>query len=144
MASVQPEHGLARIARQSQLDGADSVVADSRKPIGDAWQDVCRACNLEEGNPVDLEVEQAIAFSSGRSAAIAAGMRHLQAVARDWIRSGYLTLPEADRVLGELGEPPSADRSVEPHVLVVDDEAMSRRLSRRTWSTRATRSSGIE
>ncbi len=120
MPSVHPEHWLARIARQSQLDGADSVAVDSRKPISDIWQDVCRACNLAEGelahhvaaalrlqeadlasaaaaalkllpkklaqrclvfpvrqddrtvvvatsNPVDLEVEQAIAFSSGRS-----------------------------------------------------------------------------
>ncbi len=48
MASVQPEHWLARIARQSQLDGSDSLEVDSRRPIGDIWRDVCRACDLSE------------------------------------------------------------------------------------------------
>ena len=64
-------------------------------------------------------------------AAQAGGMRHLHDVARDWIQEGQLTLQEADRVLGEIGEPPTATPPAQSHILVVDDDAVSRRLARR-------------
>ena len=65
-------------------------------------------------------------------AALAGGMRHLHEVARRWVDGGQLTLEEADRVLGEFGEPQAPSLPIEPHILVVDDDSVARRIARRT------------
>jgi type II secretory ATPase GspE/PulE/Tfp pilus assembly ATPase PilB-like protein len=64
-----------------------------------------------------------------QKAAIAGGMRGMRDVAMDRVKSGDTTLSEVERVLGQSSgeeEPGEA----QPHVLVVDDDAVSRTLAR--------------
>ncbi len=61
--------------------------------------------------------------------AISAGMRPMREVALELVRSGETTLEEIERVLGDVGDEPEA-RSSEPHILLVDDDAVTRTHAR--------------
>ena len=64
-------------------------------------------------------------------AAVAGGMRPLHEVAAERVSEGLTTLTEIDRVLGELVADQASPSAVEPHVLVVDDDAGNRFAARR-------------
>jgi CheY-like chemotaxis protein len=61
-------------------------------------------------------------------AAARAGMRTMLDAALERVRASETTLEEVERVLGEVEESPA--RSVEPHVLVVDDDPVLRLVVR--------------
>ncbi len=63
-------------------------------------------------------------------AALTAGLRPLREVALERVKSGETTLEEVERVLGELGGDVEPAPATEPHVLVVDDDAVNRALAR--------------
>ena len=60
----------------------------------------------------------------------AAGMRPMREVALERVRAGATTLHEVERVLGELLDERPAALPARQHILVVDDDAVSRSLAR--------------
>jgi type II secretory ATPase GspE/PulE/Tfp pilus assembly ATPase PilB-like protein/CheY-like chemotaxis protein len=60
----------------------------------------------------------------------AAGMRSMRDVALERVRAGATTLHEVERVLGELLDEQPAAEPARQHILVVDDDAVSRSLAR--------------
>jgi type II secretory ATPase GspE/PulE/Tfp pilus assembly ATPase PilB-like protein/ActR/RegA family two-component response regulator len=71
------------------------------------------------GDPSDLE-----------RAAVAGGMRSMRVAALEMVAGGVTTLEEVDRVLGEAAEAKPALTIEQPRVLLVDDDALVRRLAR--------------
>jgi len=69
-----------------------------------------------------------------QKAAVAGGLRLLRDVALEHVRSGATTLQEVDRVLGDTGggsaEPAAPPLEVQPHILLVDDDAVNRSVAR--------------
>jgi CheY-like chemotaxis protein len=61
--------------------------------------------------------------------AVSAGMRPLRDVAAERVNQGDTTLQEIDRVLGEV-DGDEAPAAATPHVLLVDDDTVSRTLAR--------------
>jgi CheY-like chemotaxis protein len=61
--------------------------------------------------------------------AVADGMRSMRDVALEAMRAGVTTLEEVERVIGEASAP-AALASDTPHVLIVDDDAITRKLAR--------------
>ena len=116
-------YGVTPDTRVAGCQYCDSTGYRGRLPLVEVFVDSREISELIAKNATSAEIERA---------ARAGGMRHLHEVAREWIRRGLLTLQEADRVLGELGEPPTPTLPLEPRILVVDDDAVSRRLARRT------------
>jgi CheY-like chemotaxis protein/Tfp pilus assembly ATPase PilU len=76
---------------------------------------------LGGGGPVDLE-----------RAAVAGGMRSMRVAALEMVADGVTTLDEVDRVLGGAAAEPklAATAPDQPRVLLVDDDAVVRRLGR--------------
>ncbi len=60
----------------------------------------------------------------------AGGMRAMREVALERVRAGATTLQEVERVLGELLEEGPTPGPAKQHILVVDDDAVSRSLAR--------------
>ncbi len=60
----------------------------------------------------------------------AGGMRVMREVALERVRAGATTLQEVERVLGELLEERPTPGPAKQHILVVDDDAVSRSLAR--------------
>lgn len=60
----------------------------------------------------------------------AGGMRPMREVALERVRAGATTLHEVERVLGELLDERPAAEPQKQHILVVDDDAVSRSLAR--------------
>ena len=48
MSALRSNHWLVRIAKKAKLEGADALEIDSRQPPAEAWQDVCRSCQVGE------------------------------------------------------------------------------------------------
>ena len=71
------------------------------------------------GGPADLE-----------RAAMAGGMRSMRVAALEMVTAGVTTPDEVDRVLGEAAESKPAAATDQPRVLLVDDDAVVRRLGR--------------
>jgi type II secretory ATPase GspE/PulE/Tfp pilus assembly ATPase PilB-like protein/ActR/RegA family two-component response regulator len=73
-----------------------------------------------------------------QKAAVTGGLRPLRDVALEHVRSGATTLQEVDRVLGDSGsggggggaEPPTPSVEAQPHILLVDDDAVNRTVAR--------------
>jgi type II secretory ATPase GspE/PulE/Tfp pilus assembly ATPase PilB-like protein/ActR/RegA family two-component response regulator len=63
-------------------------------------------------------------------AAVAGGMRSMRVAALEMVAAGVTTLEEIDRVLGEATEAKPAPAVDQPQVLLVDDDALVRRLGR--------------
>jgi DNA-binding response OmpR family regulator len=59
-------------------------------------------------------------------------MRPIREVALDAVRAAETTIDEVERVVGELAAPPAAEKASSdvPHVLLVDDDPIIRRLAR--------------
>ena len=71
------------------------------------------------GGPAELE-----------RAAMAGGMRLMRVAALEMVTAGVTTPEEVDRVLGEVAETKPAAAADQPRVLLVDDDAVVRRLGR--------------
>ena len=67
-----------------------------------------------------------------QKAAIAAGMRPMLAVGLERVTAGDTTLEEVERVLGAVEDPasPASPDTAPPHVLVVDDDPITRAVAR--------------
>jgi len=69
-----------------------------------------------------------------QKAAVTGGLRPLREVALEHVRSGATTLQEVDRVLGDTGgggaEPAAPPVETQPHILLVDDDAVNRTVAR--------------
>jgi len=68
-----------------------------------------------------------------QKSAVTGGLRPLRDVALEHVRSGATTLQEVDRVLGDSGggaEPPPPSVEAQPHILLVDDDAVNRTVAR--------------
>jgi type II secretory ATPase GspE/PulE/Tfp pilus assembly ATPase PilB-like protein/ActR/RegA family two-component response regulator len=78
-------------------------------------------------------VARASAPSVLQQLATTGGMRPIRDVALDAVRAGITTIEEVERVVGELAAPTpvaAATENAVPQVLVVDDDAVIRRLAR--------------
>ncbi len=69
-------------------------------------------------------------LSDLQRAAVAGGMRSMRVAALELVAQGVTTLDEVDRVLGENPEAKAAPAVQQPRVLLVDDDAIVRRLGR--------------
>lgn len=82
---------------------------------------------------VSPRLQMLIAKNAGapelRDAAMAEGTLTLRESALTRVMNGETTLDEVDRVVGQSSEAAEAEGSAAPHVLVVDDDAVSRRLA---------------
>jgi type IV pilus assembly protein PilB len=80
-------------------------------------------------NPaLELAILDSAPASQLQVAAIAGGMRSLHEAAAARVRAGETTLEEIDRELGEA-DAPAAEPDSGAHILVVDDDAVSRQLA---------------
>jgi type II secretory ATPase GspE/PulE/Tfp pilus assembly ATPase PilB-like protein len=69
-------------------------------------------------------------LSDLQRAAVAGGMRSMRVAALEMVAAGVTTLEEVDRVLGEASGAKSAPAVQQSRVLLVDDDAVVRRLAR--------------
>jgi type II secretory ATPase GspE/PulE/Tfp pilus assembly ATPase PilB-like protein/ActR/RegA family two-component response regulator len=80
------------------------------------------------------ELQRVVISGGGTSdlerAAAAGGMRSMRVAALEMVARGVTTLEEIDRVLGEAAEAKPAPAVEQPRVLLVDDDAVVRRLGR--------------
>ena len=77
---------------------------------------------------LELAIVEGGTASRLQAAALGGGMRPLHAAAVARVRAGETTLEEIDRELGEV-EPERAEPHPVPHVLVVDDDVVARRIA---------------
>ncbi len=77
---------------------------------------------------LELAIIDGAPASQLQAAAIAGGMRSLHDAAAARVRAGETTLEEIDRELGEA-DAPAAEPESAAHILVVDDDAVSRKLA---------------
>ena len=113
-----------------------------RRPVG---CDVCAQSGYYGRLPVvevmivTPEIQQLIARGASSAelqrAALTGGMRPLQVVGLDSVKSGDTTLHEIERVLGEMSEETAAALAVAeeptgPHILMADDDEVVRMVAR--------------
>lgn len=77
----------------------------------------------------ELRILDGASASQLQATAITDGMRPLRAAAAERVRNGETTLEEIDRELGET-DPPGEHSAGAPHVLIADDDTVTRNLAR--------------
>jgi type IV pilus assembly protein PilB len=78
---------------------------------------------------LELRIIEGATTSQLQRAAVASGMRPLHAAGAERVASGETTLEEIDRELGEA-DPEIDHRTASPHVLIAEDDAVTRGVAR--------------
>jgi Tfp pilus assembly pilus retraction ATPase PilT len=78
---------------------------------------------------LEMRILDSATASQLQTTAVASGMLPLRASGAERVESGETTLEEIDRELGE-SDPESDQRSSAPHILIVDDDAVTRGIAR--------------
>ena len=84
---------------------------------------------LSASQAFELGILENATASRLQAIAVASGMRPLRGAGAERVRNGETTLEEIDRELGE-SDPQSGPRNGPPHVLIVEDEAVTRGVAR--------------
>lgn len=77
------------------------------------------------------QIAKGASFRELTKAAVAGGMRPMREAALERVRDGTTTLTEIDRVFGESVEEVAEGEAATPHVLLVDDDPVTRALARK-------------
>ena len=118
---LSQRHGVRPQARAAGCEHCGQTGFRGRIAVSDVLintQELQRVAT-SGGDPSDLE-----------RAAVAGGMRSMRVAALEMVAGGVTTLEEVDRVLGEAAEAKPVLVVEQPRVLLVDDDALVRRLAR--------------
>ncbi len=85
---------------------------------------------MTSGHWLELKINARAPLSEVQSAAVTNGMRTLRDLALERVRNGETTLEEVERVVGQGEDAPAPVDTGVAHVLVVDDDPVTRTIAR--------------